>query len=44
MLAFRKPASLFSRHRWRSPLSALDMLACTLFGACAALVIGAATP
>ncbi|WP_256703573.1 hypothetical protein [Xanthomonas graminis] len=44
MLACRKPASSLSRQRWRSPLSALAMLACTLFGACAALAIGAATP
>ncbi|MDR6672418.1 hypothetical protein [Xanthomonas sp. 1678] len=42
MLACRKPVSSCPRQRWRSPLSALAMLACTLFGACAALAIGAA--
>lgn len=30
--------------RWRSPLGPVAMLACTLFGACVALAIGAATP
>ncbi|MCT8285596.1 hypothetical protein [Xanthomonas translucens] len=44
MLACRKPVSSLSRQRWRSPLSARVMLACTVFGACAALAIGAATP
>jgi hypothetical protein len=43
MLACRKPASSLSRPRWRSPLSTLAMLACTLLGACAALAIGAVT-
>ncbi|MCW0367546.1 hypothetical protein NB717_003221 [Xanthomonas sacchari] len=30
--------------RWRSPLSPVAMLACTLVGACVALAIGAAMP
>ncbi|MET0550247.1 MAG: hypothetical protein ABW002_13365 [Xanthomonas sp.] len=34
----------FPWQRWRSPLSLVAMLACTLFGACVALAIGAATP
>ncbi|WP_256055989.1 MULTISPECIES: hypothetical protein [Xanthomonas translucens group] len=44
MLACRKPELSLPRQRWRSPLSALAMCACTLLGACAALAIGAAMP
>lgn len=43
MLVCRKSVPLFSRQRWRSPLSALAMLGFALLGACAALAIGAAT-
>ncbi|WP_355498796.1 hypothetical protein [Xanthomonas sp. PPL133] len=41
---FCRRTLLLPWQRWRSPLSAVAMLACTLFGACVALAIGAATP